>query len=247
MYDPRIVDGMESKQGTWPWMASIKRFGTQYCGGTVVHERLVITAAHCFKGRYDKSSYRVIIGTNDISSSTKRMIFRIDEVIIHENYPESRYYDIAVIKLSGRIPLVKQIKSHYDVMPICFVPIYVEFVYDSKCYIMGWGAKKYGQSLQVKLREARVKIMNDKECKRIYPNVNMEYQFCGEPSWLKEDSCQGDSGGPLICRKRNTKTWYFVGITSYGKKCGIGSVYVKVSAFIYWIESVLRRLKITWR
>ena len=44
----RVVGGTESMQGEWPWQVALLYKGGQYCGGSLVNQRWVVTASHCF-------------------------------------------------------------------------------------------------------------------------------------------------------------------------------------------------------
>ena len=77
--------------------------------------------------------------------------------------------------------------------------------------------------------------------------VNSSTQICAGGE-LGKDSCNGDNGGGLFWREgdleESDSAWYLLGILSYGSKsCGVGraSVYTRVSAFLDWIETNIKK------
>lgn len=57
------------------------------------------------------------------------------------------------------------------------------------------------------------------------------------------DTCRGDSGGPLMYFSPLKNQYEIIGIISYGTGCGQenhGGIYTRVSAYIDWIESIIK-------
>lgn len=45
---PRVVGGQAAAQNSWPWIANLQdRWGTPFCGAALIHEKWLLTAAHC--------------------------------------------------------------------------------------------------------------------------------------------------------------------------------------------------------
>lgn len=45
--DPRVVGGVASNPGAWPWLIALYQDGIFHCGGVILNDQWVLTAAHC--------------------------------------------------------------------------------------------------------------------------------------------------------------------------------------------------------
>ncbi|XP_065318885.1 kallikrein 1-related peptidase b22-like [Gordionus sp. m RMFG-2023] len=59
----RIIGGDKAESHSWPWQAAIFEGNRMICGGSLINEKWVLTAAHCFKG-YNKKKF----SPNDLTS-----------------------------------------------------------------------------------------------------------------------------------------------------------------------------------
>ncbi|CAG9834814.1 unnamed protein product [Diabrotica balteata] len=241
-----VTGGTKSLPKQYPHMALIG-FGPEdtkewLCGGSLISDRFVLTAAHCLESReYGKAKW-VRLGDLDISSDKDEadpQCFKILKRLPHPNYLQSlKYNDIALIQLDKRIH-----RSPF-VYPACLQS--KRLTHEPNMTASGWGKTEFsGESsnflLQVDLRE-----VGTKECNNLYSDIKTSYlpngingdmMICAGGE-VGKDTCQGDSGGPLQVKNRYKNVsdtgFTIIGITSFGKACGITrspAVYTRVSYY----------------
>lgn len=259
---PRIIGGTRTALDEFPWMTLLEyqhpRGRTTACGGVLINERYVLTAAHCLKGKdlpktwtltsvrlgeYDTSSEKDCIQEEDeVICSDDPITVGIEEQIVHEQYrplSKDQKYDIALLRLSRNIVSTKYIK------PIC-LPRSPSF--GQKMYVAGWGKTEFNSSSDFKLKLA-LPLTDKDDCGRTYDQVGIRLgfgQICAGGQKGK-DSCRGDSGGPLMSVENlpnGDGIWVTVGVVSFGPTpCGMPGwpgVYTKVYDFVPWITSKIR-------
>jgi len=192
------------------------------CGGVVLNENTVLTAAHCLKDVDDIKLYVGFVNRLVLPKPTK-----VYQVIIHPEYDEKTLLnDLAIVKIR---PLTFTSK----IRPI---PLYPYVVGEgAPAVVKGWGVQRNGQ-LAIELRELQVETHSPQSCVKKYGNDFKDaLQICAGDS--ERDFCIGDSGGPLVVTVENTE--YLVGIVSYtGRFCADGkpSVYTRIFHYLDWIE-----------
>jgi len=255
----RIVGGEDAPIGQYPWLVNLgyKQEGRSgpplfKCGGTLIGNRHVLTAAHCvtelprsFKlslirvGEHDLDLPQDCLGSgvNKICAPPPQDI-EIEDVKFHESYgkPKSFQNDIAVIKLA------KNVTETDFVAPIC-----LPYKDDNENYMVsarlggaqapivdvaGWGATTItGRKPANVLQFLNVNVTDSASCKDIYAErggVLTEKQICAGGQEGK-DSCVGDSGSGLMRslpdRARSSDRWDLIGVVSFGPRlCGTKGV-----------------------
>ncbi|GAB1289776.1 Transmembrane protease serine 11A [Apodemus speciosus] len=229
----RIVSGNPAVKGAWPWQVSLQRSNMHQCGGTLIGNMWVVTAAHCFRTNANPRQWTLSFGTTINPPLMKRDVRRI---IMHERYrPPARDHDIALVQFSPRVTFSDEVRR------ICLPEPSASFPPNSTVYITGFGALYYGGESQNELREARVQIISNDVCKQrqVYGNEIKRGMFCAGFLEGIYDACRGDSGGPLVVRD-SKDTWYLIGIVSWGDNCGQKNkpgVYTQVTYYRRWIAS----------
>lgn len=226
----RIVGGEPTDIKKHPWQVAllVKRGANFYlCGGSLIGDRWVLTAAHCFTPTSSARDVRAKAGaTNYVISGSWGDIERL---FIHEAYDAKTHEnDIALLRLRTRpegtvIPLVQSAQVPQPGTPL---------------EVTGWGATAEGGKTSTVLLKASVPYAENEACNApaIYNGAIRTGMLCaGHPSG-GVDSCQGDSGGPLVWRTPDGPV--LVGVVSWGDGCARElryGVYTRVSHFHDWI------------
>ncbi|XP_060524589.1 serine protease nudel-like [Cylas formicarius] len=247
--ETRVVGGKPSQPAAWPWLVSIYKNGIFHCGGVLINELWIVTAAHCVD-RFWLYYYEIQAGALRRFSYSPMDQTRFATMILpHENYSKSNLRnDIALMKVSGPF------RYNRYVRPIC-LPSEITAGSDFQkgplpgviCTAAGWGATFEHGVDPDHMREVEVPIL--RHCK--HKEDSDRDELCAGLSEGGKDACQGDSGGPLICRNpNNPNQWYLAGIVSHGEGCARPNepgVYTKVSRYMGWIAENTRESRTSFR
>ncbi|XP_067634337.1 trypsin-3-like [Eurosta solidaginis] len=226
----RIVGGTPARNINIPYIVSLFYFYSHHCGGSIINERTVLTAAHCLQNSIYKY-FKVHAGTKTISSSREGIVVGVSAVHYHNMFNfKTMDYDIGLVRM------VKAISYRYNIQPISLPAPYEDAVQDGDmARVSGWGVTKPGGSASAYLRYANVPIVNQNICDLLHRGIT-DRMICAGYDNGGADACQSDSGGPLEYDGK------IVGIVSWGVSCALPNkpgVYTRVSELIPWIQMTL--------
>uniref|UniRef100_A0A672NSJ6 trypsin n=1 Tax=Sinocyclocheilus grahami TaxID=75366 RepID=A0A672NSJ6_SINGR len=225
-----IVNGREAKPHSRPYMVSVQFKEQHFCGGFLVSERFVMTAAHC-RAKYSPV-LTVVLGAHELQKNSGKLVrIKVESYHQHPDYSVKSFHnDILLLKLEKKAQLNDNIK---------WISIPTEegdVEAGSVCSVAGWGSLETNGSESDRLMETNVTVMNNNNCEHKWTKEDFSASLMIEVK--NDDSMTGDSGGPLVCGDTA------VGVTSFGDPdlCNspeLPEVYTKISAFLQWIKSII--------
>ncbi|XP_034951941.1 chymotrypsin-1-like [Chelonus insularis] len=226
----RISGGTPCRAGEFPFIVSLNVNGAHLCGGSLISNRHVVTAAHCVVdfSAQGMNSLRVVTGTIYYNSGD---VHSVKKVWYHRNYirgDSTSPNDIAIIELQTPV----QFNAQQSSIRIASRPTPTGVVATA----IGWGfpSAQYPVNSYI-LKKVPLTTIQPSQCQPYLPYTLWTHQICGS-GMQGQGVCMGDSGGPLVYNNE------LIGIVSYGIPCAVGNPDVFTSVYQYqdWILDVLR-------
>lgn len=262
---PKLVGGKDTKVGESPWMAAIIHSRKHQCGGVLIDNRHVITAAHCIVLQHPNAQHGlrpsevdVILGSihrynPNLHDPTAKM-YEVVNVAIHERYVQEAFsqygpftgYDIAILTLAIPAPFSS------TVLPICVgsYQIPLGFANPMPISLTGFGKDKYEYHKLLRTSYKLKQISYDQCSDLHHPerHIVTDGQLCVVANSTRGTvACDGDSGSPLAQMYGNQT--YLLGIVSWGpEECSSADpnrqpdVYTDIRSYSSWIETVASNL-----
>uniref|UniRef100_A0A8C6UBZ6 Peptidase S1 domain-containing protein n=1 Tax=Neogobius melanostomus TaxID=47308 RepID=A0A8C6UBZ6_9GOBI len=189
--------GEAAPEGAWPWQVSIHRGRGHICGGSLINNLWVLSAAHCFQSG-SASDNTVFIGRQSQENANA------NEVSTNDN-------DIALLKMASTVTFTSYIR------PVCLAASGSTFHAGTDSWVTGWVSLPSPQNLM----EVEVPVVGNRKCNCNYAEIILitDNMICAGLEAGGKGSCQGDSGGPMVS-KQNSR-WIQSGVVSFGRRAAL--------------------------
>nr|ATU82406.1 venom S1 protease with CUB domain 2 [Lethocerus distinctifemur] len=238
----RIVNGVETMVNEFPFMAALldgySRY--QFCGGSILTEYHVLTAAHCTIKHYTYGKpITVAIGEHNLyypHETNATAYHNVAVILVHPMY-DARIFknDISILVLETPISFSRLVG------PVCLSPSRQPDISRSYVTAMGWGNLYYRGPSPAVLQKVHVRVVDMVSCNRVFRMVDhvSPTQICTYAS--NKATCQGDSGGPVVWLDPEINRYVQVGLVSFGTICADANptVHTDVRAHYNWVQHVV--------
>lgn len=237
---PRIVRGLTGHIGQFPHQALLfirNDRGRIICGGTLLNNRWILTAAHC---ALRASDIEVHLGARSYDNLAEpgRQVVEVLDIVIHHAYTALfAANDVALLELAKRVHLGETVQAAR--LP----PAHERFV-GQPVVASGWGLTgRAADSFAKQLQFAALQAIDNEACRPLYnPLVVRDSTVCAR-GHRGQSVCNGDSGGPLVLASDGRT---LVGVTSFGhvSGCHMGQPqgFARVTSYLEWIRRHTRNL-----
>ncbi|XP_065081125.1 collagenase-like [Ochlerotatus camptorhynchus] len=234
----RIVNGFPAAPGQFPYQTFLRGFnaggGALACGGSLISNEWVLTAAHCITGVV---RFEIPMGT--INFNSPEVMGTSTQFIIHPQYnPNNLNNDIGLIRLAQPVTFSQNIQP----IALPSADRTGETFLDAQATVSGFGRINDipGSGVSPTLNYVGIRVISNAQCMLVYGSaVIVPSTICGLGADANNQStCNGDSGGPLAIQENGASLQ--IGVVSFVSSAGCASGnpsgYVRTTHFRTWIN-----------
>ncbi len=240
---PRIINGQKATSGQFPWQVALltdpnDAFNSQNCGGSIIHEKWILTAAHCYDPQV--ADTYVAAGSLNLNNLNPSYTVKVKKWILHPNYDaEAIDNDIALLELEAALDLTGCGDACATIGIVTKDNEATVAAVSTAAFVSGWGnTSTDGEVFDPDLLWVQLSIMDCLAPPSQHLTTDItDNMFCAAVPTFDKDSCQGDSGGPLAVPNGNG--YLLAGVVSWGTGCaaeGYPGVFAKVANYTQWIQ-----------
>lgn len=234
---PRIVGGSPVDITAVPWQVLLRINDSVQCGGALIADTWILTAAHCMNG-VSPSQVQAFVGVTDQNHLTRDHLVPVSQVIVNPSWNSTTYAsDLALIGLAAPV------SPSASVQPVALPLVQNASTWPAlgeAATISGWGTTTINGSSSPLLRAATVQILtapSDAKCGEYGAGYVPGNHVCAGVPQGGVDACQGDSGGPLTVAYNGGAV--LAGVVSSGSGCAdpkFPGLYTRVTSFLPWLR-----------
>lgn len=223
----KIKSGLRAISNEFPHQVSLRLNGNHICGGSIIDQWHILTAAHCvINEKYNVlGDIKILSGTVDQINVRTGQIHDVSRIVYHKDFNAAYYEnDIAIMTLSS--PMLFNEYQKPITLSIYDVPI------GSPVVVSGWGSQKLNTGLNSQyLQKLHTKVISNEECQKRDGKFKIGQQIICTRKSQGYSICQGDSGGPLIHKG------YLIGIAVRSFCDGVHpDIFTRILNYIKWIK-----------
>ncbi|TRZ16291.1 hypothetical protein HGM15179_010870 [Zosterops borbonicus] len=228
----RILRGSVARPHLKPYMASLQLDGQHICGGFLIAEQWVLSAAHCTE-ETDGKLFQVLLGAHSLTEPEPHK--RLYQVRAQFPHPGSNIHnnkdDLLLLQLEEKAEL------NADVRVLPFQREDRDVAADTVCEVAGWGTIDHSGTRPDKLHQVERPVISRDVCnhRTRHDGTITRNMMCTDSR--RKDTCKGDSGGPLVCGGVAEGV-----VTAGSRVCGNykkPAIYTRIAPYADWIDSVM--------